>query len=96
MRIKLQVGILDQHNIACGILEAEPHCRALAQVDDGDMRMGDESVTLLLPDDVGAAIGGPVVNNDNLLADARQLNLPHASQHLANRLRLVVHGDDDR
>ena len=93
LRVVLEVGVLDEHEVAGDVLEAGADRGALPAVlgvrDDLD-----GAVAELGEHGVGAVVAAVV--HDDELAVERQLDDPHAAQDLDDGVALVVHGHDDR
>ena len=90
-RVVLQVGVLDDDDVALRLREAGPQRRALALV---ALVVEDAHVIALDPvHDLARAIGRGVVHDDDFLAVRRGLDLP---DDLGDEVLLVVNRDDDR
>src|SRR5262249_25583346 len=95
--IELEVGVLNQDDVARGVLQADAHRAALADVDrvvvDADARVGDPCARV---DRQSRAVARAVVRDDDLLLDGTDVDGAHAVDDLAYGLFLVVDVDDDR
>jgi hypothetical protein len=90
----LEVTILDQHDVARGVLEALTHGGALAPgrvlQDQLDARP-----PCVPPHDVPAPVGGVALHNDQLDIDVRELERCDLVQDGGNGGGLVVDREDD-
>ena len=106
-RVVLQVGVLDQQDIAGGCGDGRAHGRALALV-LGMEHHREVALGLLLTQDVLRAVGGAVVDHDDFLLDQqwhvgvdcqrfveRQIHGAHPTQDLPQGSLLVVDRDQD-
>ena len=92
-RIVFQVGVLHEHHVAGGVLEAFAQGRALALVHWSGRRRGRRRSCFELLQDVARAVGAAIVDDDDFLGDRHGL---HAADHFADPAFLVVDRDDDR
>ena len=90
-RVVLEVRVLDDDDVAGRLLKTRRDRGALSHV----LRLQEDPDAVLavhLAQDVARAVLRAVVDDDDLLLDRHRL---HLADELADRLRLVVDGDDD-
>src|SRR5205823_5659460 len=96
LRVELEIGVLDQDDVAGGIPQAEADRGALADV---DLKFVDADPGIAAPSAARHRLARPVaaavVGDDDFLVDTRQIDGAHALDDLADRLLFVVDGDDD-
>ena len=91
--VVLEVGILDDQEFACRLLNAPSYRRPLALVVRLLEQTDDVRVTgNQRRQDLGRAVGRAVIDHDDLL---RHVNGDDTSDEFTNRITLVVDGDDD-
>src|SRR5437667_1313526 len=88
--IVFQVGVLNDHHVAGGVLEAGPQSGALALI----VRLEEDAdfVALQLAENLPRAVGAAIIDKDDLFRNGHFL---HTANDLANPLPLVVDRDDD-
>ena len=94
--IELEVGVLDEEDVAGG--ERQPHAdrRALSQVDRAVIDMhGQERRKVSLVDGASRAVGGAVVRDDDLHLDSAQVHRGDPLEDLPDGLLFVVDRNDD-
>ena len=93
-RIELEVGVLNRHDGAAGVSEAEPDRVPLPAVafdmDDGQKRGAGQSV-----EHFTRAVARPVIDDDDL-ARRREVDREEPIEDPRHRRRLIEDGDDDR
>jgi len=94
-RVVLEVGVLDQQDIAGRMAQALADGGALALVARQQVQV-EVAPRGLLAQDIAGAVGREVVDDDDLLLDVAEVDRPYLIEQRRDGIFLVVAGDDDR
>ena len=95
VRVVLEVGVLDDDDVARGGTKTARHCRALALIERLQQH-AHAARAVHRGENVARAVLRAVVDDQDLAIEAAEVDSLHPSHDLLNRRALVVAGNDDR
>src|SRR5580765_969963 len=96
-RVELQIGVLNEEDVARRLVESEPDGGALSEIDLAVVRLHSRIADpLARVDSPARAVARAIVRDDDLFFYHAEIHVEYAVDDFADRLLFVVHGDDDR